>query len=180
MSRLGKSPLALPKGVEIKVDNENVHVKGPKGNLSLQLRKGISLKIEENFVYILMDEKVISEKAVHGLYWALVRNMLTGVDKGYEKRLTLVGVGFRAAIKGNDVELQVGYSFPLTLPIPAGLAVTVEKGTEIIVSGINKQLIGEFAATLRSKRPPEPYKGKGIRYKEEYVRKKAGKAAKSK
>ena len=127
-----------------------------------------------------MDEKVISEKAVHGLYWALVRNMLTGVDKGYEKRLTLVGVGFRAAIKGNDVELQVGYSFPLTLPIPAGLAVTVEKGTEIIVSGINKQLIGEFAATLRSKRPPEPYKGKGIRYKEEYVRKKAGKAAKSK
>jgi len=180
VSRIGKAPILLPSGVEVKADsNHLVTVKGPKGVLTLTMKYGITLKIEDNVLTVERDEKSIAS-SFHGLYRALIQNMVTGVTKGFEKQLSLVGVGFRAAVKGRKIDLQLGYSHPTELEIPEGLEVKVNKSTEIIVSGSDKQRIGQFAAEIRSMRPVEPYKGKGIRYTGEYVRKKAGKAAKGK
>ena len=180
MSRLGKTPIALPKGVEIKCSKDGaVQIKGTKGTLNLNLPNGISFKIEDQFVLVERDEKLAPDNAVYGLYRSLLQNCVTGVTVGFEKRLTLIGVGYRAAVTGSKLDLQVGYSHPTAMEIPKNIQVTVDKGTLIIIKGIDKHGVGQFAAMVRSLKPPEPYKGKGIRYEEEYVRKKEGKAAKA-
>ncbi len=180
MSRLGRTPVLIPKGVEVKVVDGVVHVKGPKGALSEQLKNGFLIKVDGDQLFIETDEKVENPPAFHGLMRALVRNMIEGVSKGYQKKLTLIGVGYRAAVQGQLLDLELGFSHPTKLPIPQTLQVMVEKSTMIIISGSDKQSVGQFAASIRAVKPPEPYKGKGIRYENERVRKKAGKAAKGK
>lgn len=180
MSRLGKSPIPLPDKVEIKISDGMAHAKGPKGTLSIPVQKGISVKIEGNRVYVIKDEKVEMPKTAHGMYRALINNMVIGVAKGFETRLSLVGVGYRATVQGQKLDLQLGFSHPTQIDIPKGVGVTVDKSVTIIINGIDKHLVGQFAAAVRAMKPPEPYKGKGIRYENEYVRKKAGKAAKGK
>lgn len=180
MSRLAKRPIELPKGVEFKVVNGVAQVKGPKGSASLELLSGINVKIEDGKIKVLRDENAQIDNRMYGLYWALIRNTVVGTVEGFEKRLVMIGVGYRAAIKGNMLDVQVGFSHPTMVEIPKDIKVTIDKNGEIIVSGVNKLLVGQFAASVRAIKPPEPYKGKGIRYKEEYVRKKAGKAAKAK
>ena len=180
MSRLGKTAIPLPKGVEIKTDGRQLHVKGPKGNLTTLDVKGISFKIEDGFVIVEKDEKIEMPKTAYGLYRATLNNMILGVSQGFQEELAMVGVGYRAAVQGSVVDLQVGFSHKTQVSIPKGVEVTVDKGIAILIKGIDKQVVGQFAATVRAVKPPEPYKGKGIRYKNEYVRKKAGKAAKAK
>jgi large subunit ribosomal protein L6 len=180
MSRLGKSPIPLPDKVEVKIADGKVHAKGPKGNLSIPAHKGISVRVEAGRLLVEKDEKVEMPKTTHGLYRALINNMILGVTKGFEVKLALVGVGYRAAVQGQMLDLQLGFSHPTQIPIPKGVAVTVDKSVTIIITGIDKHLVGQFAAAVRGMKPPEPYKGKGIRYENEFVRKKAGKAAKGK
>lgn len=180
MSKLGKRPIVLPKGVEIKAENEILQVKGPKGTLTHPLVNGINIKVENGHALVECDTTVELPKTTHGLYRAKLNNMIVGVSQGFEKRLTMIGVGYRASIQGQKLDLQVGFSHPTQLDIPKSVTVTVDKSTTIIVSGNDPQVVGQFAATVRAKKPPEPYKGKGIRYENEYVRKKAGKAAKAK
>ena len=175
MSRKGKTPIALPSGVETTVAQNKLTVKGKIGTLTIELMNGISVSKKDST--LMVEKQDFVKDSFWGLYRALVNNVVVGVSEGFEKRLSMIGVGFRAAVKGKEIELQIGFSFPISVEIPQGITVKVEKSTEIIISGIDKQLVGQFAATIRSKRPPEPYKGKGIRYKGEYVRKKAGKAA---
>jgi large subunit ribosomal protein L6 len=180
MSRLGKSPIPLPDKVEVNITGGMVHAKGPKGNLSIPARQGISVKIDGNRLIVEKDEKVEMPKTTHGLFRALINNMVIGVSKGFEVKLGLVGVGYRAAVQGQMLDLQIGLSHPTQLKIPKGVNITVEKSVTITISGIDKHLVGQFAAQVRGMKPPEPYKGKGIRYENEFVRKKAGKAAKGK
>ncbi len=180
MSRLGSTPIELPKNVEIKVLDGQIHVKGPKGNLQFPAYAGILVKIQDGNVCVECDEALGVPDEMHGLYRATLNNMIIGVSKGFEKRLTLIGVGYRATVQGHMLDLQLGYSHPTKVPIPKTVQVEVDKSTTIIVKGIDKQAVGEFAAIVRGKRRPEPYKGKGVRYEKEYVRKKAGKAAKGK
>lgn len=180
MSRYGKSPISVPKGVELKVDNREIKVKGPKGELKCALKEGLDVKVEKEKAFLIKDEKSSLPGAEQGLYRSLLNNMIIGVSKGYEKRLSMIGVGYRAAVQGDKLDLQIGFSHPAKVVIPKTLKVEVEKSTLIKISGIDKQLVGAFAAAVRAMRPPEPYKGKGIRYEDERVRKKAGKAAKGK
>lgn len=179
MSRLGKVPVALPKGVEVQVKADEIVVKGPKVTLHQKLVPGVKIEVQDGQVHISVDSDDKREKSLHGLYRALINNMVIGCSAGFEKRLEMVGVGYRASVQGNHVDLQVGYSHPTQLEIPHGVSVKVDKNTLIIISGSDKQVVGEFAAKIRQKRPPEPYQGKGIRYANEHVRRKAGKAAKS-
>ena len=181
MSRLGKTPIALPKGVEIKgVKDGALQFIGPKGTLALQLPKGLHLKIEGQFVSLEWDEAVLTEHALYGLFRSLIKNNIIGVSEGYEVKLAMVGVGYRANVQGDKLDLQVGFSHPTHVDIPKSIQVSVDKGTAITIKGTDKQTVGQFAATVRAVKPPEPYKGKGIRYEAEYVRKKEGKAAKGK
>jgi large subunit ribosomal protein L6 len=180
VSRLGKSPINLPKGVEIKQANQVLTVKGPKGTLTLNLPVGIQVKLDGEFVYVEQDANVKMAKPVHGLYRASVNNLIIGASKGFEKKLALIGVGYRATVQGNVLDLQLGFSHPTQITIPSNVQVSVEKSVAITITGNDKQAVGQFAAAVRAMRPPEPYKGKGIRYEGEYVRKKAGKAAKGK
>lgn len=177
MSRKGKLPIPLPKGVEVKVSDTEVFIKGPKGSLHQPLVPGVQVKVEGNEVVVGLKDENADLGHFHGLYRALIQNMVTGTTEGFEKRLEMIGVGYRAAVQGDALDLQLGFSHPTKLPIPKGLTVKIDKNTLIIISGFDKHLVGQFAATVRSKRPPEPYQGKGIRYVGEYVRKKAGKAA---
>ncbi len=180
MSRLGKAPITLPKWVEIKGTKGDVVVKGPKGTITKHLPEGISLKAEGEQIFVLYDEESALPKPMYGLYHSLLNNAILGVSEGFTKQLSLVGVGYRAAVKGNALDLQLGFSHPSQVDIPNDIQVAVEKNTLITVRGIDKQLVGQFAANVRALRPPEPYKGKGVRYVDEYVRKKAGKSAKGK
>lgn len=180
MSRLGKTPITMPQGVEVKVTKNKVEVKGPKGLLALELPHGLTAKVEDTGIVLTYDEKSGLEKPMYGLYRSLLNNQVIGVSTGFEKELQLIGVGYRAALKGNVLEMALGFSHPCPRDIPKGLEVKIEKATKITISGVDKQLVGQFAADIRAIRPPEPYKGKGVRYKDEYVRKKAGKAAKGK
>jgi large subunit ribosomal protein L6 len=177
MSRLAKIPILLPKGTEIEVGKNNVVIaKGPKGKATLQLHSQISVSIEESKAKINPKENV--SKAMLGLNWALLKNLIIGVSEGFEKKLRMIGVGYRSSIQGNKLDLKVGYSHPTIVDIPDEIEVKIaEKGTQIIVSGLDKQKVGQFAAEVRAIRKPEPYKGKGIRYIDEFVRKKAGKSA---
>lgn len=180
MARLGRSPIPLPKGVEIKMEGRTLQVKGSKGLLTKLLPDGISVKIVGERLLVERDEKVRMPNTTHGLFRALINNMVEGVSKGYEIKLLMVGVGYRAAIQGSKIDLQVGLSHPTQIVIPSEVKVAVDKASTIIITGIEKHAVGQFAATVRAVKPPEPYKGKGIRYENEYVRKKAGKAAKAK
>lgn len=180
MSRLGKSPIPLPKGVELKVTGDEIHAKGPKGTLTYPLVKGISLNIEGDKVVVVKDENVEMPKPTHGRYRAQVNNMVIGVSKGFEKRLSLIGVGYRAAMQGHMLDLQLGFSHPTKIRIPSNVQITIDKSVLIVITGADKHAVGQFAAAVRAMKPPEPYKGKGIRYEDEFVRKKAGKAAKGK
>ena len=180
MSRLAKKPIILPKGVEFKVTQGKVAVKGPKGEMINEVPEGIDIKHENDEVFFSMGEKSTLAKPMLGPYRSLVNNAVLGVSQGFEKKLKLIGVGYRANLKGTKIDLQLGFSHPCELDVPEGLQVKVEKSTLITITGVDKQLVGHFAAAVRSLKPPEPYKGKGIRYIDEFVRKKAGKAAKGK
>ncbi|EPP34475.1 ribosomal protein L6 [Chlamydia ibidis] len=180
MSRKARDPIVLPQGVEVSIQNDEILVKGPKGSLKQKLAKEVEINIQDREIFVCAAAHVVDRPSrMQGLYWALISNMVHGVHTGFEKRLEMIGVGFRAAVQGSVLDLSIGVSHPMKLAIPEELQVSVEKNTLISVKGINKQLVGEFAATIRAKRPPEPYKGKGIRYENEYVRRKAGKAAKT-
>ncbi|MCB1115100.1 MAG: 50S ribosomal protein L6 [Chlamydiia bacterium] len=180
MSRLGKAPIILPKGVEVKGTKGEIEIKGPKGTIKKHFPEGISLKVEDAQVLVEFDENAGLPKPMHGLYRSLFNNAVIGVSAGFSKQLSLIGVGYRAAVKGNALDLQLGFSHPSQVEIPSELQVAVEKNTLITINGVDKQLVGQFAANVRALRPPEPYKGKGVRYVDEYVRKKAGKSAKGK
>lgn len=178
MSRIGKAPIPVPSGVEITIDGTHVAVKGPKGTLSLDIHPDISIVRGEGELLVTRPTDERRHRALHGLTRTLVANMVTGVTAGFQKVLEIQGVGYRATAKGNDLELAMGYSHPVSVEAPDGITFTVETPTRVIVSGQDKQLVGQTAANIRSVRPVEPYKGKGIRYEGEYVRRKAGKAAK--
>lgn len=173
-------PIVLPEKVEVKIVNGVVHVKGPKGNLTLSVAKGIGIQIEEGMLLVTAVEDAQIENRHYGLARALINNLIIGVSKGFEVRLSLVGVGYRAQVQGQTLDLQLGFSHPTKLQIPSGVNVTVDKSVLIVITGMDKHLVGQFAASVRAMKPPEPYKGKGIRYEKEFVRKKAGKAAKAK
>ncbi len=179
MSRIGKQPITIPAGVDVTVKDQEVTVKGPKGTLKMTLHPHTTAVKEGDILSVkIADEGLKSDRALWGLAGALLRNMIVGVTKGYEKKLELVGVGYRVAMQGKDLKIEVGYSHPVVFEIPAGITATAEK-TNITLTGIDKQLVGEMAAQIRRIRKPEPYKGKGIKYAGEYIRRKAGKAAKS-
>lgn len=179
MSRLAKQPIPIPNGVEIKKEEKTVSVKGPKGQLKHELGHGISIEIDDKAMTVLRDPSIDKKGNFHGLHWAILRNMVQGCSEGFTKKLELVGVGYRANLQGGKLDLQVGQSHPLQMEIPEGINVAVEKGTKITITGVSKQDVGLFAAQVQAKNPPEPYKGKGIRFEGQYVRKKAGKAAKA-
>lgn len=178
MSRIGRLPIEIPSGVEVKIENNVISVKGPLGTLTQDFDKAITIKQEDGNIVVERPTDNKNHRSLHGLYRALVANMVEGVTKGYEKKLKIVGVGYRAAKNGKKLELQLGYSHPVVMEDPEGITVEVPNQTEIVVKGISKQLVGNYAAKIRDWRKPEPYKGKGIRYENEHVRRKEGKSGK--
>jgi large subunit ribosomal protein L6 len=176
MSRIGNAPIELPDGVDVTVDGDEVQVKGPKGTLTQTIDPNIGVEVSDGVVTVTRANDERRNRALHGLTRALLANMVVGVSEGYSKELSIVGVGYRAALKGSSLELQVGYSHPVSIEALEGVTFDVPEPTRIIVGGIDKQKVGQVAADIRAVRPPEPYKGKGIRYVDEYVRRKAGKA----
>ena len=176
MSRVGNAPIELPSGVDVSVKDDEVQVKGPKGTLTQTIEPNLGVDVEDGVVTVTRTNDERQTRALHGLTRALIANMVTGVSEGFSKELTIVGVGYRAALKGSSLELQVGYSHPVNVEALDGVTFDVPEPTRIIVGGIDKQKVGQMAADIRAVRPPEPYKGKGIRYTDEYVRRKAGKA----
>ena len=178
MSRIGKQPVVVPAGVEVTVDGSKVTVKGPKGTLTNTFNSEISIKVEGNEVIVTRPSDDKDHRALHGLTRTLVNNMIVGVTTGYEKKLEVLGVGYRVQKQGTNLVMNLGYSHQVIIPEEDGITIEVPAPTEIIVKGANKQQVGQMAAVIRSKRPPEPYKGKGIRYSGEYVRRKEGKAGK--
>lgn len=177
MSRIGKQPIKLPKGVEVNFMNKVVTVKGSKGTLTLNVLHKIDIKVVDDEVNVSVDESSQDASAFHGLYRSLVNNMVIGASQGFQKKLEMIGVGYRAAVKGSNLDLLLGYSHPTSIAIPPELNVSVEKNTVITVSGTDKQKVGQFCANVRAFRPPEPYQGKGVRYLGEIIKKKAGKSA---
>lgn len=177
MSRKGKLPIAIPKGVEVKIAEKHISVQGPKGTLQHELVPEVKVHIESGLIHVELNEAHSNAGNFHGLYRSIIDNMVTGTSQGFERILEMIGVGYRAAVQGNALDLQIGLSHPTKLTIPEGIQVKVDKNTSIVITGADKQKIGQFAASVRAIRPPEPYQGKGIRYKGEFVRKKAGKAA---
>lgn len=179
MSRIGKQPITVPAGVEVKIDGTTVTVKGAKGELSRTLPSMMTIKQEGDQIVVERPDDSREARSFHGLSRTLIDNMVVGVSTGFSKKLQLVGVGYRAALKGTDLEMQLGFSHPVSVKAPAGITFEVPTQTEIIVSGPSKEDVGQVAANIRKWRKPEPYKGKGIRYEGEHVRRKLGKAAKS-
>ena len=178
MSRVGRKEIPLPKGVEVKQDGNAVTVKGPKGTLSTELVPGIDVKVENNVVAFSRGNDEGRTRAFHGLMRALVANNVKGVTEGFKRELDIVGVGYRAEVKGREVVFALGYSHPVRFPIPEGIDIVVDAKTgHITITGIDKQKVGQVAAEIRSLREPDPYKGKGIKYSDEVIRRKAGKAA---
>ena len=178
MSRIGKRPITIPKGVEVSVEDSRVTVKGPRGQLEQSFHNEMRIVLDDGTIRVERPDDERTHRSLHGLTRTLIANMVEGVVSGFEKRLEIVGVGYRAALKGPALELAVGYSHQVTVPAPQGIEFEVPAPNRVVVRGIDKQLVGEIAAEIRKVRKPEPYKGKGIRYEGEYVRKKAGKAAK--
>lgn len=178
MSRIGKLPIEIPQGVEVAIDGQVVTAKGPLGTETVTVRESIEVKKEDNTIVLLRKNEERETRSLHGLSRTLVANAIHGVKTGFEKKLELQGVGYRAAMQGTTLNLQLGYSHPVNVEPPKGITITVEQNTNITIKGSNKQTVGDVAAAIRAKRPPEVYKGKGVRYEGEYVRKKAGKAGK--
>ena len=178
MSRIGKQPIAIPAGVKIAVDAGKVKVEGPKGKLEIAYHQNMKVESDGKTLKVARPDDTRENRALHGLTRALINNMVVGVTKGYEKKLKIEGVGFQAASKGKGVELTVGYANRIYHEPPAGVTVAVPDPTTIVVSGADKQVVGQFAAEIRASRKPEPYKGKGVRYAGEQIRRKAGKAGK--
>jgi large subunit ribosomal protein L6 len=179
MSRIGLKPIEIPSGVEIKVNDKNlVEVKGPKGTLKEQFDPDMDIKIEGNIITVNRPNDVKKYKALHGLTRTLIANMIEGVTNGYSKKLEIVGTGYRAQKQGKKLVLNLGYSHPIEMEDPEGIEVEVPQQTQIVVKGINKQLVGNYAAKIRDLRKPEPYKGKGIKYADEVIRRKVGKTGK--
>jgi large subunit ribosomal protein L6 len=177
VSRIGKRPIPLPSGVEIAVEPELVKVKGPKGELEERISRDIAVEQQNGDVVVTRPSDRAEHRALHGLTRSLIANMVEGVTEGFEKRLEIQGVGYRAALRGKAIELSVGFSHTVTIEAPEGIEFEVPQPTQVIVRGISKQAVGEVAARIRKVRPPEPYKGKGIRYQGEYVARKVGKRA---
>lgn len=175
MSRVGKKPIAVPSGVEFSVKDNVVTVKGPKGTLTKEFNNNITIKLEDGHITIERPNDEPFIRAIHGTTRALINNMIKGVHEGYRKTLTLVGVGYRAANKGKGLEISLGYSHPVIIDEIPGITFSVEKNTTIHIDGIEKELVGQVAANIRAKRPPEPYKGKGVKYADEHIRRKEGK-----
>ncbi len=175
MSRIGRKPVEVPSGVEIDIKPGLIKVKGPKGELAQEVSTDITVKVEDGQLTVERPTNRPNHRALHGLTRSLVANMIVGVTQGYEKVLTIQGVGYRAAAKGKNLELALGYSHPVSIECPEGIEFELPQPTEIIVRGIDKQKVGQIAANIRESRPPEPYKGKGIRYKDERVLRKVGK-----
>jgi len=178
MSRIGRMPIDIPAGVTVTVDGQDVTVKGPKGELSLTVASPIEAKVEENQVIVTRPDDERASRSLHGLTRTLINNNIIGVTQGYEKKLQVVGTGYRVNAKGQALEFALGYSHSITVEPPQGITFSVEGNDKVIVSGIDKQAVGEVAANIRKLRKPEPYKGKGVRYEGERVRRKAGKAGK--
>jgi large subunit ribosomal protein L6 len=178
MSRIGKLPISLPAGVSVNIDGQTVSVKGPKGELTLVIANPIRVTLEDNTVIVTRPDELATSKSLHGLSRTLIANNVHGVSTGFTKTLEIVGTGYRATAKGSSVELALGFSHPVVIEPPAGITITVETNTKLVVSGVDKQAVGEVAAKIRKLRKPEPYKGKGIRYEGERVRRKAGKSGK--
>src|SRR3954452_20755936 len=177
MSRIGRQPIGVPDGVTVEVEPELVRVKGPRGELSERVQRDLTVEQQNGEVVVTRPSDRGDHRALHGLTRSLIANMVQGVTQRFEKRLEIQGVGYRAQLKGKDLELALGYSHPVPVAAPEGIEFEVPVPTRIVVKGISKQLVGETAANIRKKRPPEPYKGKGIRYEGEYVPRKVGKRA---
>jgi large subunit ribosomal protein L6 len=178
MSRIGRKAIPIPSGVEVDVDGTTVRVKGPKGSLSLSAHPEMTVRVDGSEVTVERPTDHRFHRSLHGLTRSLIANMVEGVTNGYRKELEIVGVGYRAALKGADLEIAIGFSHPVAVKAPDGITFEVPQPTRIVVSGTDKQAVGQVAADIRALRSPDPYKGKGIRYSGEYVRRKAGKAAK--
>lgn len=178
MSRVGLKPIPAVDKVNLTIDGQNVTVEGPKGKLSIELPEGITIKQDEKEITVERASELRHVRALHGTFRSLINNLIIGVTQGFVKELEIQGVGLRAAVKGKNLDLSLGKSHPILHPIPDGLKVEVNENTKIKVEGIDKQLVGQFSAEVRAYYPPEPYKGKGVRYVGEYVRRKAGKSVK--
>jgi len=176
MSRIGKKLIVVPKGVKVEVKDNAILVEGAKGKLDLVLSPRINLEISEGQVKVTRVADTKMDKSLHGLYRALIVNMIKGVTEGYVKELEIIGVGFKAAVQGNALNMSLGFSHPVNFPIPSGIIIETPKPTQLVIKGIDKQLVGKIATEIRAICPPEPYKGKGIRFVGEYVKKKVGKA----
>jgi large subunit ribosomal protein L6 len=178
MSRIGRLPIAVPAGVDVAIDGRNVTVKGPKGSLSRELHAEMTVARDGDSIVVTRPSEAKTHKQLHGLTRTLVNNMVVGVTDGYRKALEITGVGYRASLVGRKLQLNLGYSHPIEIDPPAGISFEVENPTKLAVVGIDKELVGEIAARVRATRKPEPYKGKGVRYAGEKIRRKAGKAGK--
>jgi large subunit ribosomal protein L6 len=178
MSRIGKSPISVPSGVDVTVDGQHVAVKGPKGELSTTISEPITVSLEDGVITVERPDEERESRSLHGLSRTLINNMIVGVTDGYSKALEIVGTGYRVLAKGSNLEFALGYSHPIIVEPPEGISFSVDGQTKVAVHGIDKQLVGETAANIRKLRKPEPYKGKGVRYAGEIVRRKVGKAGK--
>ena len=178
MSRIGKLPVEIPSGVEVKIDGQTVTAKGPLGTETVTIRPEIKLEMKDNHIVLTRQDDERKSRSLHGLSRTLVNNAVHGVKDGFTKKLEIVGVGYRAAMQGTTLNLALGYSHPIDIPSPEGIKISVEQNTKITITGANKQAVGDIAALIRSKRPPEVYKGKGIKYEGEHIRRKAGKTGK--
>lgn len=178
MSRIGNSPISIPAGVEIKFDEAQnaISVKGPKGTLSRTLHRDMAVEVKDNTIFVKRPSEEKAHKSLHGLTRTLVNNMVVGVTEGFKKELEINGVGYRVAKKGNGMTLTLGYSHPVEMDPPEGITIDIPDDRHIVINGADKQIVGQFAAQVREKRPPEPYKGKGIKYVSETIRRKEGKA----
>ena len=178
MSRIGNKPIAVPAGVEVKIDGQKITVKGPKGTLEREIHKNISVEMENNTIKVTRPNNEALNRSLHGLTRTLISNMIEGVEKEYTRELQINGVGYRVQKQGNNLNLTLGYSHPVIFDAPEGITFDVPNPNTIIVKGINKELVGQTAANIRTKRPPEVYRGKGIKYAEEVIRRKEGKTGK--
>ena len=178
MSRIGRKPITVPAGVDVKLNGNNITVKGSKGELSYEFNSDITVAVEGNEIIVTRPSDDKEHRALHGLTRTLIANMITGVSEGYSKTLEINGVGYRAQKQGKDLVMNLGFSHQVVVPEIAGITIEVPGPNQVIISGADKQLVGQFAADIRKKRPPEPYKGKGIKYAGEHIRRKEGKAAK--
>ncbi len=177
MSRIGKKPVAIPKDVKIEIKDGRIEVSGPKGKLSMPLSYRIKVESKDDRLHFTRSADTKLDKSLHGLYRAMTANMIKGVTEGYVKELEIVGVGFKAQLQGNVLNMQLGFSHPVNFPIPDGIKIEIPKPTQIVIRGIDKQKVGEIATEIRAIYPPEPYKGKGVRFAGEYIKKKVGKSA---